>query len=63
MFAPTEPVIDTAEDSADASAFWKPETVVASPMVWSAMARLTVVAVLSCSVLTPLPASIEISVP
>jgi hypothetical protein len=61
--ATDEPVIDTAEDNELASTFWKPATLTISPLVWSVLPRLTVVAALSTSVLTPAPPSIEVSVP
>ena len=57
------PVIETAEVSADASTFWKFETLVASPVVWSELPRLTVAADRITSVLVPMPPSIETSVP
>ena len=63
MLTPDEPVIDSAEDSADASTFWKLETPAVSPVVWSALARLTVAAARITSVLVPAPPSIEASVP
>ena len=54
-------MIDTPVDSSDASTFWKLATVAASPVVWSALARLIVVAARSSSVLVPAPPSIETS--
>ena len=55
------PDIETPVESSDASTFWKLATVAASPVVWSAFARLTVVAARSSSVLVPAPPSIETS--
>jgi len=50
--------------SADASTFWKFETLVASPEVWSALARsMLPTAAFRTSVFVPLPPSIEVSVP
>ena len=63
VFAAAVPVIETAEDSAEASTFWKLATAVESPVVWSALPRLTMAAVLITSVLVPVPPSIEVSVP
>ena len=63
VFAAAVPVIDTADDSAEALTFWKLATVVESPVVWSALFRLTVAAALITSVLVPMPPSIEVSVP
>ena len=61
--AVTDPVIETDEDSVEASTFWKLLTMVASPTVWSTTPRLTVAAVFSASVLLPAPPSSEFSVP
>jgi len=61
VLAPTEPVIDTAVDSADASTFWKLATETASPVVWSRLPRLTVAAARNSSVLVPVPPSIDTS--
>ena len=63
VLAEDEPVIVTAEESADASTFWKLAVVVELPEVWSALPRLTVPAALSTSVLVPVPPSIDVSVP
>jgi hypothetical protein len=63
VLADDEPAMVTAEDSADASTFWKLATFVESPDVWSAPPRSTVAAVVIASVLAPLPPSIEVSVP
>jgi hypothetical protein len=63
MLAADEPVIDTDEDSPEASRFWKLATLVASPVVWSTLPRLTVVTARSTSVLLPVPPSITLSEP
>ena len=63
MLAADEPVIDTEPDSAVASTFWKFATLVASPVVWSTLPRLTVVTALSTSVLLPVPPSMTLSEP
>ena len=63
VLAEEEPVMVTAEDSAEASTFWKLVTLAESPLVWSALPRLTVAAALITSVLVPAPPSIEVSVP
>ena len=60
---PAEPVIETSAVSDDASTFWKFATLTISPVVWSALARLTVTALRRTSVLDPVPPSIEISAP
>jgi len=58
-----DPVIETAVVSAEASTFWKLATLVESAVVWSVLPRLTVAAAFMTSVLTPVPPSIEVSVP
>ena len=63
VLTPAEPVIETPAASTDASTFWKLVTLVASPLVWSPAARLTVAATFSDSVLTPAPPSIDVSAP
>jgi hypothetical protein len=63
VFVPDEPVSDVADDSADASMFWKLVTFAVSLDVWSALPRLTVPAARITSVLVPLPPSIEVSLP
>ena len=63
VLADEVPVIDTANDNAEASTFWKLETAVESPVVWSALPRLMVAAAVIASVLVPVPPSIEVSVP
>ena len=61
--APDEPMIESAEESPEASTFWKFVTPAVSPVVWSALARLTFAAARITSVLVPAPPSIEFSVP
>ena len=61
--AADEPVMVTPVISADASTSWKLETLVESPMVWSALAKLTFAVARSTSVLMPAPPSIETSDP
>ena len=61
--AAEEPVIVTPVISADASTFWKFETLVESPLVWSALARLTFAVARNSSVLVPAPPSIDTSDP
>ena len=56
-------VIETPDERADASTFWKLLTAVESLEVWSALPRLTVAAFAITKVLVPLPPSIEVSVP
>ena len=63
VFAPDDPVTDTAVASADASTLWKFVTLVESAVVWSTLARLTVAAALRTKVLAPAPPSIDTSVP
>ena len=60
-FALDVPVMDTADVSAEASTFWKFDTVAVSPVVWSELPRLTVTAAFMISVLVPVPPSIETS--
>ena len=63
VLADEDPVMETAVASAEASTFWKLETLVESAVVWSALARLTVAAALITSVLAPAPPSTDTSVP
>ena len=63
VLALDEPVSEAAEDSADASMFWKLVALALSPEVWSALPRLTVPAARITSVLLPVPPSIEVSLP
>jgi len=65
VFAAAVPVIEIPCTAVRplASTFSKFVTLTESPEVWSALARFTVAAVLSCSVLLPLPPSIETSEP
>jgi hypothetical protein len=60
MLAAVEPVSETPIASAEASTFWKLATVGVSPVVWSGLARLTVVAAFRIRVLLPVPPSIEL---
>ena len=60
---PDEPVIDALEESAEASTFWKFDTTVTSPDVWSTDARFTMPVTLITSVLLSAPPSIDVSVP
>ncbi len=53
ILATDDPVIVTEPDNPEASTFWKFATLVASPVVWSTLPRLTVVTALSSSVLLP----------
>ena len=61
VLAPDVPVMETPVDSSEALTFWKLATDTASPVVWSTLARLTVAAARSSSVLVPLPPSIDTS--
>ena len=58
---PDVPPIVIPVDSAEASTFWKFETVAVSPVVWSELARLTVVAARRIRVLVPVLPSIDTS--
>ena len=63
ILATDDPVIVTEPDNPEASTFWKLATLVASPVVWSTLPRLTVVTALISSVLLPLPPSRVFSEP
>ena len=63
VFATDEPVMVMPVASAEASTFWKFETLVKSPVVWSELASATVAAAFMTNVLVPVPPSIVVSDP
>ena len=63
VLAADEPVIVTLVASRVASTLAIFVTVTVSPVVWSALARLTMTPVFSARVLEPVPPSIDASVP